>query len=132
MIESRAASVLIERDGKFLFVKAETGFWAGLWNLPGGRCDSNDETFEYCAVREAKEETGYDVELIKLINEYKYLNTKVNKEVTKQIFLARIVGGELRLQEGEIIKSGWFGPDELNSGEFVPHPLDAVQRYLKN
>ena len=65
--------VVIERDGKFLLTKrhevsneGEPGWGHDMWQLPGGGVEWN-ETPEEAAVREAKEEIGVDVKLIKLV-----------------------------------------------------------------
>lgn len=52
------AFVLVENQGKILLVKPVDG--KGYWELPGGGVDQG-ETFQQAAVREAKEETGFDL-----------------------------------------------------------------------
>lgn len=56
------ASILIQReDGKVL---VETRTDNGMHAFPGG-CQELDETIEQTALREAKEETGLDVHIVK-------------------------------------------------------------------
>lgn len=56
------ASILIQReDGKVL---VETRTDNGVHAFPGG-CQELDETIEQTALREAKEETGLDVHIVK-------------------------------------------------------------------
>ena len=52
-------SALIERDRKYLLIKAKIGVPKGLWNNPGGRKDEG-ESIEQATVREVKEETGLE------------------------------------------------------------------------
>jgi len=54
------ASVFIVSDGKVLLIHHKK---MGLWLPPGGHIDENELPTE-CAVREAKEETGLDIELV--------------------------------------------------------------------
>jgi 8-oxo-dGTP diphosphatase len=61
-------SILIE-DGNVLLVKRGREPFIGEWALPGGRIEEG-ETAEACTVREMKEETGLDVEAIKLTGIY--------------------------------------------------------------
>ena len=58
------AGVVVEKDSKYLLVQEKKELVYGLWNLPAGKVDEG-ETVEEAAVREAKEEVGYKVRLIK-------------------------------------------------------------------
>jgi 8-oxo-dGTP diphosphatase len=60
--------ILIE-NGKILLIKRGREPFKGEWALPGGRIEE-DETAEQCLKREMKEETGLDVEPIKLTGLY--------------------------------------------------------------
>jgi len=57
----RVAVAIIEREGKILIARRGAGrAFAGLWELPGGRC-RDGEGFAECALREVAEETGLQV-----------------------------------------------------------------------
>ncbi len=57
---------IIEKDGKLLLVKrAGPILETGKWSLPSGFL-SRDETAEQAIIREIKEETGWDSEVISL------------------------------------------------------------------
>src|SRR3990167_379893 len=60
--------VLVIDGNKILMVKrvADTAFEPNKWALPGGFLD-RDETTKQGAQREVKEETGYEIEIIKLL-----------------------------------------------------------------
>ncbi len=56
-----AAVVLLKENGEALFQLRDNkpGLpCAGQWSLPSGRCEAQ-ETLEFCARRELREETGY-------------------------------------------------------------------------
>lgn len=56
-----SAVCIIEKDGKFLFVKrAHTGMADGFYMLPGGHVDQGESVL-HATVRELKEELGIDV-----------------------------------------------------------------------
>ncbi len=93
---------------KYLLINAKVGVPKGLWNNPGGHKDE-DETLEECAKREAKEETGYNVEIGRLIGTFTY------KETTKSVYEAKIFGDELSLPEDEIGKAGLFSLEEIKN-----------------
>ena len=86
------------------------------WGLPGGRHEPG-ESIEETAIREAKEETNFDVELGDLIGEYSIVSAGGEHLLDASIFEATIIGGEMRPQEGEIDDVGWFDPNRL------PHPM---------
>ena len=66
----RTATAIIEYPpDKILLIKRGTVPFKGYWALPGGRKE-NAETVEQTIVREVKEETGLDVEIIKKVGEY--------------------------------------------------------------
>jgi 8-oxo-dGTP diphosphatase len=105
-----AASVVIFQDGKYLLVQEEIGKNHGLWALPGGKVDEG-ETAEQAAVREAKEETGYDVKLIKEIG---MVHQRIDAPL-KHVFQVKIVGGEINLPKGEIMDAKWFSFEEVEN-----------------
>ena len=55
-------SVCIQEEGKFLIVQEGIPKAYGLWNLLGGHLDDEEDLLEG-AMREAKEETGLDIEI---------------------------------------------------------------------
>jgi ADP-ribose pyrophosphatase YjhB (NUDIX family) len=98
-----AACVIKDNDGKYLLVQEAQPKVYGLWNLPGGHVDKN-ESIEEAAVREAKEETGLDVGLVKKIGIW-HNNVK---EPIRHAFTVNVVGGKLKPQPGEILDVRWF------------------------
>ena len=59
----KIALVLIEKNGSFLLIKRKKPLLGLLWAFPGG-VQNPGETEEQSAIREAKEETGLDVEIV--------------------------------------------------------------------
>lgn len=102
------AGCVIRQDGKYLLVQEKQQKVYGLWNLPAGYVDKG-ESVEHAAVREVKEETGYDVELGELIGLYHEETARPIKHVYK----AKIVGGELAVQQDEILDVQWLSYQEI-------------------
>jgi len=104
------AGVVIKRDGKYLLVQEKQPKAYGLWNWPAGRVEIGD-SIEETAIKEAKEETGFDVELIRKLSIFQNdINTP-----PKHSFEAKIIGGELKYPEDEILDAKWFTLDEIKN-----------------
>ena len=61
------------------------------WALPGGFVDYG-ETVEHAAVREAKEETGLEVELVRLLGVYSDPTRDSRQHTISTVFVARASG----------------------------------------
>ena len=61
------------------------------WALPGGFVDYG-ETVEHAAVREAKEETGLEVELVRLLGVYSDPSRDSRQHTISTVFVARASG----------------------------------------
>jgi ADP-ribose pyrophosphatase YjhB (NUDIX family) len=83
------------------------------WAVPSGGLEEN-ETLEQCCVREVKEETGYDVEVVKQIF-VKSKETSSGIKVTTHYFEVKVVGGQLRIEDpdGIVHNVGWKSLEEL-------------------
>lgn len=104
------AGCLVKKDDKFLLVQEKQPKVYGLWNLPAGFVDKN-ESIEDAAKREVKEESGYEVELLKEIG----IHHESTKTPVKHIFRARVIGGKLTVQENEILDVKWLSYDEIET-----------------
>jgi ADP-ribose pyrophosphatase YjhB (NUDIX family) len=94
-VDVRAAVI---KDGKILLVQETTD---NCWAMPGGWADVGDIPSEV-AVRETKEESGYDVKPIKVIGVYDANRLGGHLELFhafKIIFLCELIGGEAKLSD---------------------------------
>ena len=87
--------VVIRMDEGFVFVKRANEPYKGFWALPGGIVEYG-ETVEEAARREAKEETGLDVRLVKLIGVYSDPGRDPRGHYVSIAYLAEPVGGKLK------------------------------------
>lgn len=104
------AGVVLKKDDKYLLVQEKQPRAYGLWNLPAGRVDKGD-SIEETAVREAKEETGFEVKLVRKLDIFQ----ESEKTPPKHAFEAEIVGGELNYPEDELLGAKWFTLDEIEA-----------------
>ena len=97
------AGCIITREGKYLLVQERQQRAYGLWNLPAGHVDKG-ESIKAAAKREALEEVGFEVKLVKEIGVY---HDGPGKPVV-HVFAAKIVGGTLHFPEAELLDAQWL------------------------
>lgn len=103
-----AVIVAIIDDGKVLLTKRED---FEVWCLPGGSVEEG-ESLAAAGIREAKEESGLDVELTRLVGVYSRLGGGL-PDVHAVLYTAKSVGGELQIQPGETVDVAFFPFDAL-------------------
>jgi len=104
------AGVVIEKDGKFLLVQEKQPKCYGQWNLPAGRVEEG-LSIEETAIKEAKEETGFDVELLEKLGIFQ----DSTETPVKHSFTAKIVSGEPRFSKDELLDVRWFTLEEIEA-----------------
>lgn len=109
---SAGGAVLTLRDGTVQIAMIATR-GRTRWGLPKGAL-SADETPEQAAVREVREETNLQAEIVTRVKTIEYFfragDTLVQKNV--DFFLMRYLGGELRPQLEEVDDVEWVPLDE--------------------
>jgi ADP-ribose pyrophosphatase YjhB (NUDIX family) len=123
------SNAIVERDGSVLLVRLNYGPRDGHWALPGGLVE-NDETTEEAAIRETKEETGFDVALDGLLATW----MRPGFPILVVIYRAHINGGELRVAPEEASEAAFFPKADLPPLEEIAwpsttHGLDAWRAY---
>ncbi len=121
-----ACDSVIIKDGKILLILRGGEPFKGEWALPGGRSEDN-ETAEQCLVREAKEETGLDVEPIKLIGIYS-APERDPRGIIVAAYLCSIKGGVAKGGD-DAAEAKWFDLDKMpelasDHGEIVRDALE--------
>lgn len=93
-----AATIVINDKREILLIK---GPLRG-WEMPGGQVEEG-ESLKEAAIRETKEETGIDVEIIKFCGIFQ----NVRKSICNTLFLAQPVGGKFTTSS-ESLEVGFF------------------------
>lgn len=81
-----AATIVLNKQGELLLIKGPRRGW----EIPGGQVEEG-ESIMAAAVRETKEETGIDIEVLKFCGVFQ----NVNQSICNTLFLAKATGGEL-------------------------------------
>jgi ADP-ribose pyrophosphatase YjhB (NUDIX family) len=105
-----AAGVLVEREDKVLLARRRIGPNQGMWTIPAGFVDS-DEDPAGAAVRECHEETGLNVEITGLLDVIAGREHERGADVLI-VYRARVVGGEPQAGD-DVDKVAFFSADEL-------------------
>ncbi|MBI5650014.1 MAG: NUDIX domain-containing protein [Chloroflexi bacterium] len=106
MKEIGALATIFDEHGRVLLVRQT--YDNSKWAFPGGHVEPG-ETPWTAAVREAKEETGLDVEIVRLVSVYFFSD----RDTIGFQFLCRAVGGHLRVDGTEISHAEYFDPANL-------------------
>jgi ADP-ribose pyrophosphatase YjhB (NUDIX family) len=121
------------KDGKILLVQETTD---KCWAMPGGWADVGDIPSEV-AVRETKEESGFDVKPVKVIGVYDANRLGGRLELFhafKIIFLCELIGGEAKTSD-ETLDVKFFSLDELPvlslNRTNVKH-IEEIKQHLKD
>ena len=129
-----AYAVLVDDEQRILLALWNEGP-TPAWTMPGGGVEEG-ETPERAAVREVREETGYEIELVRLLGEDVFTvpaGTRLDGaprplRSVRLIFEARIVGGELTHEvDGTTDEAAWIPVAEVERLERVDL-VDAALR----
>ena len=107
-------------DGEILLIKRSD---SGIWLYPTGWADIGYSASEV-AIKEVKEETGIDIEVVRLIGVFDGLRLGFTRTpLYSLVFHCRAIGGELAAHPLECEDVGWFSPDDL------PEPLASASQW---
>lgn len=124
------AGVLILRDGRLLLLRRAGEPWLWMWDIPGGFCEIDEHPIE-TATREAREETGLDVEVTGFLGVWldRYPNPADadHPVVTLNAYYHAAAGARVgRPDADETTELGWFEPDGLPDDIAFPDHAHAV------
>ena len=104
-------AVVIDSSDKVLFLSRDIDGRNHV--LPRGTLENN-ETPEQCVVREIKEETGYQIEVINYIGHMTYTSSTADLEFDKVVlfFVARPTSSDVGKMDGEYDEVSWVNIKE--------------------
>ena len=112
---------LVIKNGQILMMQRKYEPHRGKWCIPGGFTDKSiNESVEDCCIREVKEETGIDVEIIKKVDILKIYSKRKQRDEEIHIFLCNSKNQEIVIDNEECLDVKWIVLDQLNSLELIP------------
>ncbi len=103
--------LIIETEGGIVLIERKNP--PSGWALPGGFVDYG-ESLENAAIREAKEETSLDIELVRQFHAYSDPARDARQHNATLVFIAHAVGGELEGRD-DARRAGVFARESLPS-----------------
>ena len=130
MMMAGAAAIIRDDEGRFL-LQRRSDF--NKWSLPGGSLDPGEDP-ALAVIREAREETGLDVQVERISGVYSFaIEYPGGDRVwgTSTTFLCQAVGGELALDDDETLELRYFAPDEFPENIMAQH-IPRLHQALRN
>lgn len=126
---TRVSVVVISPDKKILLVRHRKGN-RQYWVLPGGRLEYG-ETFEECAVREIKEETGLDVEVVRFLFLSEAIAPDRSRHIVNVYLKAKEIGGIMKVGNEPVLAGVDYIPiDELEKVTLFPPVAEYILKNL--
>jgi len=125
-----ARVVLWDADGRMLLIRRskKCRSFSGFWEWPGGAVDPG-ENYADAAVREAREETGLEVDVTGYAGAFYFEMAAAH--VVSICMEASIIGGQFKISD-EHDDFAWVAPADLHSYPLVECSGQAIDAYLKS
>jgi len=121
-----AAVLALTEDNRALLVKRAVDPAQGSWCLPGGFVEIG-ETPQEAARRECKEESGFDVDITRLIDVFYYEDYRGSGVLI--LYQGQITGGTSKPGDDDVDEVGLFGPDELPENIAFDSNIQTLARW---
>jgi len=99
------------------------------WAIPGGFVDYGEEVGHAC-VREAKEETGLDVDLVEQLFTYSDPKRDARKHTISSVYWCKVRGGKLEAAD-DAKDARWFGEGEVPWPELCFDHAEILRDYFR-
>jgi mutator protein MutT len=125
---------VIVHQGRAVIVQRGSEPLKGQWSIPGGALELG-ETLRQCAVREALEETGLQVEAGEVLGVfdavYREPDGRIQYHYVLIDFACRLIGGDLRAG-GDATQARWVTLEELTDYPIAETARKVITKALVN
>jgi 8-oxo-dGTP diphosphatase len=118
------AGVLPTRGGRVLLARRGVEPFRNCWDLIGGFME-HDEDPEAAALREAREETGLELQLLDLLGVYVDAHAAAYDTTLNVYYVARVVAGQPQPAD-DVVELAWFSPADLPAQMAFPGHIPRV------
>lgn len=91
-VPTTVVEVLIKTEKGIILGRRNTEPFKGMWHIPGGFINYNERIAD-AVKRVARRETGADVEIVKPLGIYEYINADPRGHMIAHAHVVKIVGG---------------------------------------
>jgi len=120
---------IIIQDGKILLAKRGSEPGRGKWSVPGGVVELG-EKLERTVIREVKEETNLDVDVVRLIDAVNNIvhdsNGRLHFHFVILDYLTKLKGGTLQ-SSSDVLDTKWIGVEEAEDYDIT----ETLREFLK-
>jgi ADP-ribose pyrophosphatase YjhB (NUDIX family) len=120
-----SAGGIVKRGGEVLLIKVTNLLGKEVWTFPKGHLEAG-ETAEEAAVREVKEETGWDCRITRSLGEVNYKFKRDGRLIDKTVvwFLMETVGETGIPDAQEVMECRWLKTAEAEA--LLTYPSDKT------
>lgn len=121
---------IIVQDDRILLVRRANPPLQGEWSIPGGLVEAG-ETIEEAVIREVREETGLEIQPMKLVEVFERIlrdkDARVQYHFVLIDYLCRVVSGKAQARS-DVSESAWVTADELKSYSVAEDTCRVVRK----
>jgi ADP-ribose pyrophosphatase YjhB (NUDIX family) len=121
------ASVIIVKDGKVLLPTRAKEPYKGALDVVGGFLEFGEHPIDG-AIREVKEETGLDVELVRMLGIYMDGYGEEDCSTLNIHYVGRVIGGELTPSE-DVLSLNWVEIEKLECNQGSKNTREAIRDF---
>lgn len=128
--EATVGALVVNEKGEILLVRSSK--WSDKFTVPGGHIELGERA-EDAIKREVKEETGLDVEPVKLLLVQQAIYPKDYHKHEHFVFLdygCNARSSQVKLDGRELQSHVWVTPEEVLKLDMEPYTRNFVMKYL--
>ncbi len=129
-----SAGGIVIKDGLVLMIRnaALKDPSKAYWGFPKGHVETGERN-EEAALREVREETNIEVEIVKKLGDSQYVFSRSGEKILKQVvyYLLKYKWGAIQPQDEEVLEVKWFDPKEALTLLTFKKDRDFLEKALK-
>ena len=124
------SAILVENNGKYLLGKRNKKNYLNFWVIPGGKVEWG-ENLHQAGIREIKEETNIDVEIVKFIEWKEIINLDDEYHRYVFFFLGKLKNDEFEIKTtDDVSEVKFYTVDELKKLEPLAESAKEIFKML--